>query len=129
MVSWKQYVDNALLSNHAIKRAGIFGVVGSVKDYACVNFAPLIEEVNVLADAFADPRHVVANGLKMEGDTYVCLMTNSNTIRARLANKGLVAAKTHRCVVVVVYEDVAKYSNSVMTTVAKLANYLTAHDF
>ena len=122
-------METTLLNNPTIKRAGIFGLGDPVKEYACVNFNPHLDEMSVLARSFADPRRIVAGGIKLEGETYVCVMSNANTIRGRSQKRGCVAMKTHRCVIVAVYDEAAKSSNSAMGSVMKLANYLTAHNF
>lgn len=132
MADWQIYIDSGLINHGCIVKAGIYGI-NTAQDkcilWASHEFEPSDEELITLSKSFIDPETIVANGIFLENEHYICMGTDTFLVHGKRTGFGCVAAKTSKCLVVAVYEAPSKNATHAICVVNQLAEYLKTNAF
>ena len=92
-VSWKEYVDNALMSSGVVTKAAIMGLDNWKKWASSPNFEVDEAEAKYLIDGFLDPTDLRAEGILLDGQYLVCVRADGDLIMGRQSGGGCIIAK------------------------------------
>ncbi|KAF2274112.1 Profilin/allergen [Westerdykella ornata] len=101
-MSWQAYVDQSLLGTGNIDKALIAGLDGTVWAHSA-GFSIPPAELKVIIDSFSDtsnPPKIVSEGIKVNGEKYMTISADNESLKAKKGKEGLVAAKTVQAVLI-----------------------------
>ncbi|KAF2747310.1 Profilin/allergen [Sporormia fimetaria CBS 119925] len=124
-MSWQAYVDQSLVGTGNIDKAVIVGLDGTVWA-STEGFSIPPAELKVILDSFddkSDPKKVIVEGLKVNGEKYMTISADEDSLKAKKGKEGLVVAKTNQAVLIGHHpEDIQ--TNVANSSVAELQEYL-----
>jgi len=124
-MSWQAYVDQSLIGTGNIDKALIAGLDGTIWA-ASAGFTIPPAELKVIIDSFedkSDPKKVIAEGIKVNGEKYMTIDSDSDSLKTKKGKEGLVAAKTVQAVLVGHHGPDVQTTNA-FSSVAELQDYL-----
>ena len=126
-VSWKEYVDNALMSSGVITKAAIMGLDNGKKWASSPNFEVDEAEAKYLIDGFLDPTDLRAEGILLDGQYLVCVRADRDLIMGRQSGGGCIIAKCKQLIIISMFDD--PYEANCCNLICKLATFLRDRNF
>jgi len=101
-MSWQAYVDQSLVGTGNIDKAVIIGLDGTVWA-SSAGFSIPANELKVIIDSFddkSDPKKVISEGVKVNGEKYMTIDSDSDSLKTKKGKEGLVAVKTSQAILI-----------------------------
>ncbi|KAF2203405.1 Profilin/allergen [Delitschia confertaspora ATCC 74209] len=125
-MSWQAYVDQSLVGTGNIDKAVICDVTGATIWAASPGFTIPQDELKVIADSFTDksnPKHVIEKGIHVNGEKYMTIDANDDSLKAKKGKEGIVVMKTAQALLIGHHPAEVQTTNA-FTSVAELGDYL-----
>ena len=126
-VSWKEYIDNTLMSSGVITKAAIIGLDKGKTWASSLGFEVDQIEAKYLIDGFMDPTDLRSQGILVDGQYYVCIRADSDIIIGRKTGGGCILAKCKQLMIVTIFDD--PFQPNCCNLLCKLAAYLRDRSF
>jgi len=125
-MSWQAYVDQSLVGTGNIDKAIICDITGKTIWATTAGFSIPESEMKVIADSFndkGDPKTVVKNGVHINGEKFITLDSDAESLKAKKGKEGIVAIKTTQALLIGHHPADVQTTNA-YSSVAELAEYL-----
>ena len=129
---WQKYVDDGIMNNANISKAGIFGfgLKGTeYKKWASNGLDVNPDELKIIGKSFVDPHFIVAHGIPIDGTKYIYRNSDSSLIIGGRPHMGCCILKCRRCIIVVIFDDPQSHATNVVNNAMKIADYLRQHGY
>eukprot|EP00727_Mastigamoeba_balamuthi_P010639 m51a1_g6198 putative profilin i (128) ;mRNA; f:105585-106389 len=127
-MSWQAYVDQQLVATGLVSEAAILGLDGNVWAKSA-NFNLKAGEGAKLASNFKDAASVQGSGIFVNGNKYMTLRADGQSIYGKKAGAGgVVTVKTKQAVLVGVYAE-GLQAGSAANVVERLGDYLRENNY
>lgn len=129
-MSWDSYVEDQLMGQIDGRFAVIAGLDDKTIWASCQKDADqrsvTDEEIETLIDNLTNDEYLFTNGIRLSGEKYICLMKDTNLIRARNKNSALAIVWTKSMVLICASAD-GFPAGQLNLVVEKLADFLLSH--
>lgn len=126
-MSWQAYTDN-LVATGKIDKAALYSAAGDSLWAQSSNFQLAQDEISSIAKGYADPSHLQAHGLHVQGQKYFLLRADERSIYGKQDAEGVVAVKTKQAILVAHY-PAGVVAGEATALVEKLADYLISVNY
>lgn len=126
--TWKDYIQNSLISSGYVVNAAIIGVQKNQRYGISTDFAISPQETKSIIHGFTDPEALNAHGIMLGGHNYTCVRNDNTTILGKKTPGGCCVIKTLNLLIITVYEDPIHAVNCLNLT-ARLADYFSVNGF
>lgn len=122
-MSWQAYIDQSLVGSGNVD----LGLICDINDQtiwaSSDGFSLSPEELKAIAESFKDASKVQEAGIKINGEKYMYVRSDDDSLTAKKGKEGVVAHKTEKAIVVAHHDSETQTTNA-FSTVAELADYL-----
>jgi len=122
-MSWQAYVDQSLVGTGNIDKAIICDLTGKTIWATSAGFSISEGERKVIADCFRDSKAVVEHGVHINGEKFVTLAADGDSLKAKKGKEGIIAIKTTQALLIGHHPADVQTTNA-YSSVAELADYL-----
>jgi len=122
-MSWQAYVDQSLVGTGNIDKAIICDVTGKTIWATTAGFSVSEGERKVIADSFRDSKPVFEHGVHINGEKFMTVGVDENSLKAKKGKEGIVAIKTTQALLIG-YHSADVQTTNAFNSVAELAEYL-----
>ncbi|KAL5118074.1 profilin, required for normal timing of actin polymerization in response to thermal stress [Pleosporales sp. CAS-2024a] len=125
-MSWQAYVDQSLVGTGNIDKALICDAGGQTTWASSPDFSLTAAEISAIASSFndkSDPKAVITNGVKVNGEKYMTIESSDDSLKAKKGKEGIVAYKTAQALLIAHHPDSVQTPNA-YNSVVELGEYL-----